>query len=409
MHFHLTSNCLLILFDILLAEHFLDTISILKYGRSELIHMFFVSTSYSTKFTSIRHTYSIKQRFLEVDDQISKEDLTHRTYLNAKCLFGLHQNASQTIKPIAAAKPANTAIPDTIRHEKSSTPNEEQRSMIGSKRRIPRPTQMLRPKLIGKSVEGSAMQAVTASRLRASSRPLPPQRSVSGSGKSPVAVHSHKDKEKSKKRAHSTNEIGKASSSRLLPCASQTKLIRDISALLKTPAPIPHRAKLNQLSIQSMLQNFLQYTRKDCEEEQLQLNHLFTTCYGNYLGCISVEHLKCDNEASALSFLGQLIKNFNTKQIYIPEKLSSSPFFVSKKLMSSAVHQSFILLQLSTRWDTSGRVYVFSCQAWLIISTNISENNKKAIQGYARPNMVETDVAMIEGLANDFVVSLGSE
>lgn len=52
---------------------------------------------------------------------------------------------------------------------------------------------------------------------------------------------------------------------------------------------------------------------------------------------------------------------------------------------------------------------MFSCQAWLIISTNISENNKKAMQRYARPNMVETDVAMIEGLANDFVVSLGSE
>eukprot|EP00934_Nitzschia_sp_Nitz4_P004171 Nitzschia sp. Nitz4//scaffold20_size174350//160042//170970//NITZ4_002134-RA/size174350-augustus-gene-0.39-mRNA-1//1//CDS//3329541905//4161//frame0 len=61
--------------------------------------------------------------------------------------------------------------PKQPQKDQPQTPNDESESTVreGVTRRIRRPTVMRRPKLVGKSVEGAAMQAVAASRKRASS------------------------------------------------------------------------------------------------------------------------------------------------------------------------------------------------------------------------------------------------
>jgi len=58
----------------------------------------------------------------------------------------------------------------------------------GPRRRIPRPVTIRQPKLIGKSVEGAAMQAVAASRKRASTNPFKNVSSVTSTRRLPSVV-----------------------------------------------------------------------------------------------------------------------------------------------------------------------------------------------------------------------------
>jgi hypothetical protein len=78
-------------------------------------------------------------------------------------------------KQSVAPEAARNADPDNRQKDAESRDSE-----TGPTRKIRRPTNMRRPKLIGKSVEGAAMQAVAASRTRASTNrfktpPPPPQ------------------------------------------------------------------------------------------------------------------------------------------------------------------------------------------------------------------------------------------
>ena len=347
---------------------------------------------------------SIKQKFSEVDTDISKRDATYRTNLQTKCASGCDRssNIHKTIKP-NLPKPATPNTHDSTKQEKVTISTEGPHNTRGPKRRIPRPTSMLRPKLIGKSVEGSAMEAVKASRLRArSSRPLPPQRSVSGSGKLPSNNTQNKEKERTRtKKANLTvaKDVGMTSISRLVPVASQTKLINDLSTLFKTTIPNSLSPKFNQLSIQAALQKLPLITRKD--SEQMQLTHVFANCFGNYLGSHSAELFSCDRDDDLVSsFLCQVSKKMGHEGL-IPDNALRNSIFVARELASTAVYQATVLLRLSLTFNTRKKAYAFNCRAWLVIGQNTVHNSKDT-HGYAR--QCDQKAAIIEALADDFMV-----
>ena len=360
--------------------------------------------------------FSIKHRFAEIDDDASKFDETHRTDLYNKTLWGNHTNKLQPIKPTTATKkPSNNSFPDQVKQETMTVLHDDISSTRGPKRRIPRPTSMIRPKLIGKSVEGSAMHAVAASRLRASSRPLPPQRAVSGSGKSPSTSASQKVKEKNKaKKANSSStskDVGKFTS-RLLPRAHQTKLIRDILfALVKPTAMNRISPNMDQTSMQSMLYNFLLMIGKKDNQVQVQLIHAFANCYGNYLGSWSVEQLKCDQDESvSLLFLRQALKYLSAKNAVPIGKSSSlpdtikSPLFLAKNIASNALYKATLLIQLSIVWDNFKKIYMLTCKTWLFVSTSAPEIKRD--KAHVPQNMLNRESSAIQSLTEEYIVSV---
>jgi hypothetical protein len=266
--------------------------------------------------------------------------------------------------------------------------------------------------LIGKSVEGSAMQAVTASRLRASSRPNPPQRTVSGSVKSPTVTAPQKEKERNKaipkkKRELIAKDPTKTSGSHVTLPASQKRYLRDISLHLDRP-------KLNQSSSLPMLQTFLRLAQKE-SDRKLILAFLLSSCYGSYLGSWSAEHLTCDNNAQTVtSFYFRVMKIFSTNNIFPLGDLmhhdscpsSSLPhIFVMKELLSSSLYRVAILLQVYMEWDTGRSVYVFICRAWLINSANLPSESIISVSTYLRQKQLDRKGAVLEALVDDFVVS----
>ncbi|KAL3795130.1 hypothetical protein HJC23_007358 [Cyclotella cryptica] len=365
-----------------------------------------VSKSCRTLFAYNMHPQvwiNIKTRFFDIDNAISTTDETHRTNLQLKCSGqpSLYTDRSDT-------SPKQHSSVDSNKREKINPTKEEPSVQRGPTRRIPRPTSMLRPKLIGKSVEGSAMQAVTASRLRASSRPNPPQRTVLSSAKSPT-VTAQKDKERNKaapkkKRELIAKDVPKTSGSGVGPPTSQTRYLRDIS-------PYIDRPKLNQSSSQSMLQTFLRLAQKE-SDSKLILTFLLSTCYGSYLGSWSECMFACDNnEQTVMSFFSFVRKHFITgnvvrcgESIHHDGCQSLPHIFALNDLVSSPLYRATIMLRVSMEWDTRRSVHVFTCRAWLVNSSNLSENII-SVPTYLRQRQLDRKGAVIEALVNDFVVS----
>ena len=131
----------------------------------------------------------LESKFKEINQTVAKSEHQYISALQSRCLPHV-----SFLPTISSLKPT-TSDPGTVKLNESietKSENEELKPESITKseptRRIPRPTTMLRPKLIGKSIEGSAMQAVAARRLKASSGPVLLQRTVSGSGKKNVTT-----------------------------------------------------------------------------------------------------------------------------------------------------------------------------------------------------------------------------
>jgi len=133
----------------------------------------------------INQMKSIENEIIQSDQELSQGQ-------QARCLRGLnlfkHEDGprTQTSCSVPSKKAAKSQMgtsklegmrPGASDHDHSSTKVQPkpQGPTATPPRKIRRPTNILRPTLIGKSVEGSAMQALAASRARASSRTMPGQ------------------------------------------------------------------------------------------------------------------------------------------------------------------------------------------------------------------------------------------
>jgi hypothetical protein len=359
-------------------------------------------------------------KFSDIDQEVNKMEEIHKCNLQAKLFQKAPQQSerkrgSALINPQTTQSSTERTVSDTVKPEKTIIKEETSAVPLGPKRRIPRPTAMLRPKLIGKSVEGSAMQAVTASRLRASSRPNPPQRTVSGSGKSPsVSSGALRDKErhKAKKRESITKakDVTKASNSRVQP--PTLKFLRDLAILVKVPSWNVARKKMNQSTIQNMFHTFLRSVQHKESDQKSISARVLSCCYGNYIGSWSAEQLKSDSkEESGLSCFHHIVNKLITKNAFhlgmsgsqLGSVQPSSFAFLMKDIVSCTRYNAAVLMQLSTSWNTRKSVYDISCRVWLIICSNPSETNMP-LRVHARQNSVEREIAAIEALLDDFAV-----
>ena len=114
--------------------------------------------------------------FNDIEEAALKLHHRHHSALQTRCLR--HISFLPNDSPKQQSTPIDE-LSDSIQNPiKQKADKAESVVKRGPARRIVRPTSMLRPTLIGKSVQGAAMQAVAANRLRARSRPSLPQRTL---------------------------------------------------------------------------------------------------------------------------------------------------------------------------------------------------------------------------------------
>ncbi|KAL7542994.1 hypothetical protein ACHAXR_012278 [Thalassiosira sp. AJA248-18] len=360
-------------------------------------------------------------RFKEIDQEATKADERCRDALQSRCLSHISFLPKDSFKPQISTKEALT---DSAPKKSQEKKPEETIVKRGPARRIPRPTSMLRPKLIGKSVGGAAQQALTASRLRASSRQSLPQRTMPGAVKKKAAAapqrERSKDKTPSTERRTSGSQQKKSRESSTKdavsivrsspPQPTLLKTYRTFLSLLKGGSDLlSSRPRLNQCSLQHLAHLFLQ-SPKD-KGTTLISTRLISTCYGNFLGTGSVEILQCDSEiSSAKSFVDHLKKRWGAKKIVpMDHSCNSNYLCLKKELLTSSYRRAVILMEVSMTWSGARNSYIVHYKAWLMSSTDKAISEKLSRKTFASSGSIEREAAVIEAIALDFFGQLNLE
>ena len=396
------------------ASPFSQALSHIKQTKPTLFqrHLaFIVKISRSTRTLM---TYNIKpelrslleHRFKEIEQSVIKAEGQFRSDLQIRCLQHMSLHAKDCSKQQTAA---NDAI-DTAANQEKKPEAAESIVKRGPARRIARPTSMLRPTLIGKSIEGAAMQAVTANRLRASARPSITQRQVSGNEQKKKAVAATQREKTIAKPSSVEHKVqGSPKQRRDVASSFQASLFSAyrtfLSHMKDGSGTFFSQHRLNQSSLQNLAHIFLSNEKKIT----LLSTRLLCSCYGNFLGIGSIQQLQCDIEmASAKAFVDHLTNQWGTRRIVPvtgtddPQNNNSFPqlLYLQKTLLSSSSRTALILIEVSMPWDKSRKSFILCCKTWLF---NTVDKNSKFSKPFVSLGIMEREAAAIEAVALDFI------
>lgn len=343
---------------------------------------------------------TMKTNFNDIEGELSRAEETRREHCVGRCID--HFPFITKKQQFVSASNASTAAEPPPKKEQ--LPKEELPVLNkGPIRRIKRPTSMLRPKLIGKSVDGAAAQAVQASRLRAKTRPSVPHRaSVSKPASSIPSSQKKQLKEKHSQQKQRKETIQKEAVTRSIaqsvPAANLLKFYRDLTALLREAS---ESHLVDRILSQSMVQSVAHAYFASMKERQppLMLQRLISTCFGSPKVCRSICHLKCDNELSSMkSFLHFVTTRWKAIAIQSPH---SQVVYLQKDLLVCQRRRVTIMIEILMSWDRPAKCYIFHSKAWLI---NSSDNSKNPMQ-LSRMH-TEKEAAAIDAIASDFISQL---
>ena len=336
---------------------------------------------------------TMKTTFNDIEGELSRAEEARREHSVGRCM----EQFPFITKVAAASNVVKAAEPPPKKEQQP--PKEEPVANNRPVRRIKRPTSMLRPKLIGKSVDGAAAQAVQASRLRAKTRPSVPQRTGAVSKMTSPTPSTQKkqlqlkDKPAQQKQRRETMSIVQS-----VPASNLLKFYRDLTAVLKE-ASESHLAE--PMLSQSVLQYVTHVYFASMKERQspLTLTRLISNCYGSPIGCGSIRHLQCDNEISSMkSFLQFVTSRWKASAIQSPYPQFA---YLQKDLLISQMRILSIMIEILMTRDKFSKCYIFHYKAWLI---NSSDNSKNPIQ-LSRAH-AEQEAAAIDAIALNFTGQL---
>jgi hypothetical protein len=373
------------------------------------LHMVFIlrvsrnSRSLITYNVSPQIWAAMKTNFNDIEGELSRADEARRENSVGRCMeqFPFMTKKQQVAAASNVVKAAEPQAP-----KKKQPPKEESVVDKGPVRRIKRPTSMLRPKLIGKSVDGAAAQAVQASRLRAKTRPSVPQRTGAVSKlASPTPSNQKKQlkdkpaQQKQRKETAQKDTVGRSIvQSAVVPASNLLKFYRDLTALLKE-ASESHLVELmlSQSSLQYVTHAYFASMKE--RQSPFMFTRLISNCYGSPIGCGSIRHLQCDNDLPSIkTFLQFVTARWRANVIQSPY-----PQFVylQKDLLISQRRRVSIMIEILMAWDRFEKCYIFHYKAWLINSSDNSKNPMQLTRAHA-----EQEAAAIDAISLNFMGQL---
>jgi hypothetical protein len=347
--------------------------------------------------------------FNEINESMLKAEGQFRNSLQIRCMqhISLPTNDTSQQKVSTDPKQVNEAdVPKQVDETKQQTEVETTMNR-GQTRRISRPTAMLRPTLIGKSIEGSAIQAVTANRLRASARPSIPQRQAPSNEQATLrqGIHTLAKSDPIERKVSLGSKQMKDVTAK--PHTSQFHAYQLFFWYMKKVS----RSLISQNRLsQSFLQKFahLVFLSND-ENRSSLLSTQLMTCYANCLAAGSIQQLQCDDDmAIAKAFVDHITHCWGMTRILptaVDDTSNSNSFpqqiYLQKMLLSSSPRTAIILVEVSTFRDSSRGSFILGYKAWLVntADTNISKKSKTLWS----IRSMETESATIEIVTKNFL------
>jgi len=360
----------------------------------------------------------LDMKFNEINESMLKAEGQFRNGFQIRCMRHISLPANDTSKQNVSTDPKQMdetktqteleiVIPKQVDDTKPQT-EVETTMKRGQTRRIPRPTAMLRPTLIGKSIEGSAIQAVTANRLRASARPSIPQRQVPSNEQATPQQGTHA-LAKPAPLDHKVSS-GSLKQRKNVTAKPHSSLLHAYQLFFSHMKEVSRSAISQHRLSQSFLQKFANHVFLSSDENRSSLlsTHVMCTCYANCLGAGFIQQLPCDdNIATAKAFVNFITHCWGMTRILptAADNSSNSCFpqqiFLQKTLLSRSPRTTIILIEVSTFRDNSRGSFILGYKAWLVktADTNISKTSRKLWS----IRSMEKESATIEAVTKDFL------
>lgn len=354
----------------------------------------------------------LDMKFNEINESMLKADGQFRNGLQIRCMRHISlprndtskQKVSTDPKQMDETKPQTEleiVIPKQVDDTKPQT-EVETTMKRGPTRRIPRPTAMLRPTLIGKSIEGSAIQAVTANRLRASARPSIPQRQVPSNEQATPQQGTHA-LAKPAPLDHKVSS-GSLKQRKNVTAKPHSSLFHAYQLFFSHMKEVSRSAISQHRLSQSFLQKITHHVFLSSDENRSSLlsTHLMCTCYANCLGAGFIQQLPCDdNIATAKAFVNFITHCWGMTTNSSNSNCYPQQIFLQKTLVSSSPRTAIILIEVSTFRDNSRGSFILGYKAWLVntADTNISKTSRTLWS----IRSMEKESATIEAITKDFL------
>lgn len=397
------------------SSPFFQALSCVKLAKPSLFQRHLVLIMRISRSTRTLMTFNVNpdlratlnKKFNEINESMLKAEGQFRNGLQVRCMRHISLPANDTSKQKVSTE-IEIVIPKQVDDTK---PQIEEESIMkrGPTRRIPRPIAMLRPTLIGKSIEGSAIQAVTANRLRASTRPSIPQRQVpSNEQATPRQGNNTFAKPAPLDHKVSSGSLKQRKNVTTKPHSSLFHAYQlFFSHMKEVSRSLISRHRLSQ----SFLQKFAHHVFLSSDENQPSLlsTHLMCTCYANCLGARFIQQLPCDDNIATTKAFVEFITHCWGMTRILPTAADDSSnsyrfplqIYLQKTLLSSSSRTSIILIEVSTFRDSSRGSFILGYKAWLVntADTNISKTSKTLWS----IRSMEKESAIIEVVTKDFL------
>ena len=272
---------------------------------------------------------------------------------------------------------------------------------MSSSRKIRRPTKILKPTLVGKSVDGSAMQALAASRARARSGPaMPSQRKSVAGGRQgtrsqrekasfPAAKGVSKTPAKSigpKPAAEKDEGTGKEAPKRHADSGARgqerqtllnkkglsipTKLVASYRSVVALYPLSTLKRRIPTSASQVLVSKFLEYTSRQKGACTLDEIHFMLGQAIPFYSC-SCEALQCGDGnifPFLQSFAGSVVKRNRNAEIVATANQKENSLFVRQDLAGSRSFKAVLLIRLGFAKHRLTKQYIVRCSCWLFLS-----------------------------------------
>ena len=365
-----------------------------------ILHVSRTSRELLTYNLNLQTRKQMETRMGEIERRYSSEELTGRASLHRRCLGSIASQFSDDSKPERATPVSTPTIADRSldnkpaeRTKPTSVP-QKQGTAIQTRRRIPRPTSMLKPTLIGKSVDGSALQAVQASRLRARSRPSILQRSSSSVKpmKTPSPPSQRRETKSGaadpkKKSAGSLKSPTPAQPRRTLVAAYKAYL--NILKSYQTPLGRPW---LGHAPLQNIVHKFLA-----TDVKPVSIARLISMSCCNLVHSQSTSMRPFGDSNAFISFLAKQWKVHGLR-ILAKDSDESSLIYLIKDIAPSESRRVSILLELA-----AGNDLVVHMKTFLLFSSHLQPNPSNVVCLRHREN----EVGIISAIVHNLIARMG--
>lgn len=400
------------------SSPFFQALSCVKLAKPSLFQRHLVLIIRISRSTRTLVTFNVNpdlrakldMKFNEINESMLKAEGQFRKGFQIRCMRHISLPTNDTSKPNVSTDPKQmdetkpqTELEIVIpKQEDETKPQTEVETIMkrGPTRRIPRPTAMLRPTLIGKSIEGSAIQAVTANRLRASARPSIPRRQVPSNEQATPQQGTHA---LAKPAPMDRKVLSGSLKQRKDVTSNHSSLFHAYQLFFSHMKEVSRSVNSQHRLSQSFLQKLAHHVFLSSDENRSTLlsTHVMCTCYANCLGAGFIQQLPCDdNIATAKAFVNFITHCWGMTTI-LPTASFPQQMFLQKTLVSSSPRTAIILIEVSTFRDNSRGPFILGYKAWLVntADTNISKTSRTLWS----IRSMEKESATIEAITKDFL------